>query len=81
LCKRQFSVSFITILGSKVGLHFRRPARMGSSTLHEDQWFFFWQQSEGRTSVGWCIYGGSHSHLLEKGLCRQKKKPNKDLEK
>jgi hypothetical protein len=33
LCKRQFSVSFITILGSKVGLHFRRPARIGSSTL------------------------------------------------
>jgi hypothetical protein len=33
LYKRQFSVSFITNLGSKVGLHFRRPARMGSSTL------------------------------------------------
>jgi hypothetical protein len=33
LCKTQFSVSFITTLGSKVGLRFRRPARMGSSTL------------------------------------------------
>jgi hypothetical protein len=33
-CKRQLSVSFRTILGSKVGLRFRRPTRMGSSTLH-----------------------------------------------
>jgi hypothetical protein len=29
-------------------------------------------KSEGRINAGWCIFGRNHSHLLEKGLCRQK---------
>jgi hypothetical protein len=34
------------------------------------QGFFFWRHNEGGINAGWCIFGGNHSYLLEKGLCR-----------
>jgi hypothetical protein len=36
--------------------------------------FFSWRTSEGEMNAGWFIYGGNHSHLLQKELCRHKKK-------
>jgi hypothetical protein len=43
---------------------------------HHPSGFFFWQQIKGGINFDWCIYGGNHSHILEKGLCcPSKKKP------
>jgi carbonic anhydrase/acetyltransferase-like protein (isoleucine patch superfamily) len=45
----------------------------GNVGIGKNSVFFVWQQSEGGTNVGWCISGRNKSHLLEKGVCRQKK--------
>jgi hypothetical protein len=37
--------------------------------------FIFWQHNEGGINVSWYISRGNHSHLLEKGIYRQKKSP------
>ena len=68
--RRICAVEDKTKFDASVGIHHSSETRMLSSRV-----LFFWRQSEGKITMGWCILEGNPSHLPINAFCCQKKKP------